>query len=179
MKASSLVFAFLAVVALSTGAIGCSSSSTNANGDAGSDAPVSFANDVMPIFQQNCTQSNVCHGQMNLAVVENLYLGISSPTVDPATTKSVYDELVGVKSVEDPAMNLVTADNAETSYLVHKLNGDQNMFDAECAKAGKCTSVNCTIQMPCGAPMPYDAEMLSGMSLQQITDWINQGAKNN
>ncbi len=179
MQLRSLVLAFSAVVALAAGPVGCSSSSANANGDGGVDGPVSFAADVMPIFQQSCTQSQVCHGQMNMALVEKLYLGESSPTVDPATAKSVYDEIVGVPSLEDPSMDLIAAGDAGASYLVHKLNGDQNMFSAECAKAGMCGSPECTMQTPCGASMPYEAEMLSAANLQQITDWIDQGAKNN
>lgn len=60
--------------------------------DAGSEsaaAPVSFTDDVMPIFQQSCTLSATCHGQANNAGEENLYLGENEDNT-PSTIAPVY-----------------------------------------------------------------------------------------
>jgi hypothetical protein len=64
--------------------------------------------DVMPIFQRGCTLSSVCHGQMNNAQEENLYLGLNAGGGGTADSQAVYSGLVGVASKEDSSMNLVT-----------------------------------------------------------------------
>ncbi len=174
---------FLFTLTVLTGAFaasGCSSTS-GAAADGGTQS-VSFAMDVMPILQQNCTSSDQCHGQMNKPVSENLYLGPNMGPIDSATATIVHDQLVGKKSLEDPAMNLVTAGEPAMSFFLHKLNGDEGMFKSDCAKVPLCPSPTCTTAMPCGADMPYLGESLTisnQMGLQLITDWISQGAKNN
>jgi hypothetical protein len=180
-KSQSFVVSLVAMVA--SGAIGCSSSSTSSGSDGGgSGGPVSFSTDVLPVFQQNCSTGTTCHGQMKQAVVENLYLGPSSGPIDSATAKTVYDELVGVNSLEDPSMKLVAANTPNQSYLLQKVNGNEGMFAADCAKVPLCPSPTCTTKTPCGADMPYLGESLTisdPMGIQQLTDWIAQGAKNN
>lgn len=170
----------LVSIVVASGAIGCSSSSTSSGADGG--GPVSFSTDVLPVFQQNCSTGTSCHGQMKQAVVESLYLGPSSGPIDSATAKTVHDELVGVKSLEDPSMNLVTATMPNQSYLLQKVNGNEGKFTADCAKAPLCPSPTCTTKAPCGVDMPYLGESLTitdPMGIQQLTDWIMQGAKNN
>ena len=82
-----------------------------ATGDGGcGSASVSFTLDVMPIFQTGCTLSSVCHGQMNNAGEEDLYLGDHAGGTSPS---AVFGGLVGVRSREDPSMNLVTAGSPE------------------------------------------------------------------
>jgi hypothetical protein len=177
MPRSLIAFGLLAGVFIANG---CSSSSGAAANDGGPTAPVSFLKDVMPVLQMNCTASNQCHGTKNNKVAENLYLGPSTGAIDAATAKAVHDELVGVKSLEDPAMNLVTVGQPDKSYFLHKMNGDQGTFKSDCAKVPSC-GVTCTKDMPCGEPMPYLGESLTvtdPMALQQITDWITQGAPN-
>ena len=174
----------LALLAGALGASGCSSSTVGAAGDGGSSSgmAVSFSKDVMPILQMNCTASDQCHGTKNNKVAENLYLGPSMGPIDAATAKEVRDGLVGVKSLEDPAMNLVTAGKPAMSYFMHKLDGDEAMFNSECASVPLCPSITCTKAAPCGADMPYLGESLTAsdqMGLQQISDWITQGAPNN
>jgi hypothetical protein len=175
----------LALLAGALVASGCSSSTGAAAGDGGgsSGAAVSFSKDVMPILQMNCTSSAQCHGQKNYKLAENLYLGPSMGAIDAATAKAVHDQLVNVKSLEDPAMDLVTPGQPDKSYFLHKMNGDESKFNVDCASVPLCPSVlNCTKTMPCGADMPYLGESLTisnPMGLQQITDWITQGAPNN
>lgn len=143
-------------------------------------ASVSFSADIMPIFARDCSLSSVCHGQMNNAGDENLYLGLYSGggSVD---SQAVYSGLVGVASKEDPSMNLVTAGDSSNSYLWHKLLGDQNSnasIAGACEKAAT-TCMDCTTSTPCGGSMPYIGAPLAPNDLSAIESWISQGAPNN
>jgi hypothetical protein len=135
----------------------------------------------MPVLQQNCTASPVCHGQMGDGAVEGLFLGVSSDgaTIEPSTAMMVYAGLVGAKSLEDPSMDLVSPNEPQSSYLVYKLNGNQDTLAADCAKTTLCPSTTCTSQTPCGTSMPYLGAPLMPSGLQPITEWIMQGAPNN
>jgi hypothetical protein len=186
MQRNMTILASLAVVAAFAGAIGCSSSSPNGTGSSGSNTstPVSFKTDIIPIFQQSCTLSMECHGQPNNAGELNLYLGLN-PNTGPNTAATImmaYQALVGVNSVEDPAMPLVKPMDTTNSYILYKLNGTQNStasVSSECAK-NLCGSSDCTAATPCGALMPDTAAMPIAMDeIQTITDWISQGAPNN
>jgi hypothetical protein len=148
-------------------------------GDGGcGSASVSFMRDVMPIFQTTCTLSSVCHGQMNNAAEEDLYLGENAGGASPS---AVFGGLVGVRSKEDPSMNLVTAGSLGNSYLWHKLIGDQNTNAAVqtgCAQApSQCA--DCTTQAHCGAQEPYLSAGLPADELCTIQSWIDEGAPNN
>jgi|CZKU01.1.fsa_nt_gi hypothetical protein len=147
------------------------------DGGNGNVATVSFANDVMPVFQRGCTLSSVCHGQPNNAAEENLYLG-DNVTNTPATIAQVYASLVGVKSIEDPSMNQVTAGNVANSYLSRKIVGDQDTLAAGCAMAAQPCE-GCTAQTPCGTFMPYLGVMLDPGAIDAINQWIAEGAPNN
>ena len=122
MQRNMTILASLVVVA-GVGAIGCSSTSGPA--DAAPPTPVdpSFANDVMPILQQGCTISTVCHGQMGNSGEENLYLGkhqtsLDGKPVDPAVAMMVNAGIVSKPSLEDPSMNLITPmDPANSLHL--------------------------------------------------------------
>jgi hypothetical protein len=179
MHRSLAILSSLSVIAAAC-AMGCSSKATGSQGGATCDTsmPVSFKTDVIPAFQQNCTVSQSCHGQMNNSGEENLFLGfdVGMGTTDPM---AVYSMLVGVHSEEDPAMNLVTAGDLSTSYLWQKLQNTQNNFASACAKA---TCIDCNADSPCGGLMPYDGELLAmtdPQNLCSIQSWITQGAKNN
>jgi hypothetical protein len=153
-------------------ALGCSSSTAAAAGG----GPVSFSNDVMPIFQMGCTLSSSCHGQMT-GSKENLYLGDNVMNT-PDIIKQVYTGLVGVAALEDPAMSLIAKGDTSKSYLSHKLLNDQDNFDSDCAKATLCQEASCTAMTPCGTFMPY----LGSVDLDRaaiIDNWITQGALNN
>jgi len=155
------------------------------NGDDGAidcgSAAVSFSADVMPTFQKGCTLSGVCHGQMNNATEESLYLGLNSGGGGSADSLAVYTGLVGVPSQEDPSMNLVSAGDTSNSYLWHKINGDQNALASQCSQA-TLICIDCTTSAPCGGLMPYQGEPLSVDAPQYlctIENWISQGAPNN
>jgi len=170
---------------------GCSSSTPAAGGDGGNggggcgSAPVSFRSDVMPIFPANCSSSTICHGQTGNSSAEDLYLGLGAGegTDGPADIAAVYAGLVGVKSLEDPSMNLVTAGDLESSYLWHKISGDQNSdptVTAGCAPAaaGANPCSDCVTGAPCGVQMPF-AATLAPSAICTLQNWIQQGASDN
>ena len=145
-------------------------------------AAVSFSADIMPIFQRSCTLSTVCHGQMNNAQEENLYLGKNGGGGGSADSYAVYSGLVGVHSKEDPSMNLVTAGDTSNSFLWHKVNDDQMTLNSGtlatgCMKAS-AMCFDCTTDAPCGGAMPYLGEPLAADDLCTIESWIAQGAPN-
>jgi len=67
-----------------------------------------------------------------------------------------YNNLVNVDSTEDPSRKRVLPGDATNSYIVIKLEGRQTI----------------------GAKMPMGGS-LDAVSLQNIRNWINRGAKNN
>jgi hypothetical protein len=168
-------------------AIGCSPASSSATGAAGGceAAPVSFQRDVMAIFAASCSTSSICHGQMNEAAEENLYLGLSATpeSSGPGDVAAVYAGLVGMKSLEDPSMNLVTAGDLDASYLWHKISGDPNSDTAvamgcEAAATGANPCSDCSAAAPCGVPMPFTGS-LDPSAICTIQNWIMQGANDN
>jgi hypothetical protein len=142
---------------------------------------VSFGTDVIPIFQSGCTIASVCHGQMNNAAEENLYLSENGGGGGSADIQAVYRGLVGVASKEDPSMNLVAAGDPSRSYLWHKVYGDENSNPSVvsgCANApSQCQ--DCNTSTPCGGDQPYLGEALGSADLCTIQNWIGQGAQNN
>jgi hypothetical protein len=172
--------ALLSSLAAIVGATGCSSSSSPSA--APPDCPpadVSFANDVMPVFQANCTTTSSCHGQMQDATAENLYLGESTGKTDPS---AVYGGIFNVKAVENPSMNLITPGSTANSFLWHKLQSlaDLQALTSECAKS-TATCTDCA-GSPCGGVMPYLADAFSITNPDAtctIQNWIANGAKNN
>lgn len=134
---------------------------------AGNSTPVSFAADVLPIFQRSCALSASCHGDPGAGPLQP-YLG-SSGGVDAATLTAL---IVGVKSAEDPAMDLVAPKDPANSFLMHKMDGDQ------CALGQACAGTNYSTQYPdCGSAMPYLSPVLPVATRDTVRAWIMQGAK--
>ena len=67
-------------------------------------AAVLFSADIMPIFQRGCTLSSVCHGQMNNAPEENVYLGLNSGAGGSAESPSS----VRIFSIGNPKLSAPT-----------------------------------------------------------------------
>jgi hypothetical protein len=123
---------------------------------------VSLQNDVMPIFNGNCG-SMMCHGGEGAPGV--LFLGAESAAGSDFST--VRMGLVGVFAMELPKMPYVTADAPVTSYLMHKLDGDQCQYDSSCA-GGSCL-----------ADMPNGGATLPVATRDTVRRWIAQGALDN
>jgi len=170
------ILSSLAIVVSALGAIGCSSKTTPAVATCDPTAPVSFKTDVLPVFQKSCTLSSVCHGQMNNAAEESLYLGENSGVAD-TDPNAVYAQLVGVDAKEIPSMKLVAAGDIDNSFVWHKMNNTQDTLASECSKATMMCS-DCTSSTPCGGLMPYLGSVVEPDFLCTIQGWISQGAKN-
>ncbi len=70
---------------------------------------------------------------------------------------SSYNNIVDVNSTQDPAKKLVSPSDANNSYLVIKIEGRQSI----------------------GGRMPLNRSPLSSAKIQNIKNWINNGANNN
>ena len=128
---------------------------------------ISFKTDVVPLFQQSCALSTSCH-QDKVGGPSGLYLGGSSNS--PADPAGVYAAIVGVASIELPSMQYVKAGDLANSFLMHKMDGNQCQFSAQC---GATPAPNC------GDVMPQSSCPLTGAQRDTVRRWIAQGAQNN
>jgi len=118
---------------------------------------VSFKDDVLPIFEQSCVFSS-CHGSKT-GGNNGIYLGARGSS----NATEIRDALVGKSSTRMPSMKYVTPFRPESSYLLHKLDGNFCGLDA-CAE-GKC-----------GDRMPKGGDALEPSQLELVQAWIAQGA---
>lgn len=191
MRQRILISNFVCSLASLTLAVGCSSStsgsppgSSSSSTSSASGAAVSFAQDIMPIFQNDCSTANggTCHGVTTVTTqaLPRPYLGPYLTTLDAGIVDQVYSGLVNVDSNQAPKMPYVDPGSLANSYLWHKVYGDL----AALADAGDCTNSVSQID-PCGAQMPDTSLMLSGVaalpasSQAEIASWIDAGAPNN
>jgi outer membrane protein assembly factor BamB len=77
-----------------------------------------------------------------------------------------YASLVGVPSTQLPTMRRVEPSDPTTSWLVHKLDGTQNTFDAQCVGGS------------CGTSMPLNQPQLPAAVRDAIRTWITNRAMN-
>jgi hypothetical protein len=171
-QALALPFATLAIaIASAIGAgIGCSSAAKAAPEACTSHAPPAgadftqpaahFRADVLPLFVQSCAFTS-CHGDRG-GGSSGVFLGSKEVAADPGEVRS---GLVGVAAPELASMPLVTPSDPARSYVMHKLDGDQCLFDAECADKS------------CGDSMPQAGETLPAAERDKVRRWIAQGAK--
>ena len=131
---------------------------------------VSFAKDVLPIFNMSCgIGGQQCHGDPSVSKhTAQPYLGQTGAN-DAA---KVIAGIVGQSAAEDPQLNLVTASDVKKSYLMHKVDGDACLFATACNATGNPLFKNCGIQMP------FNAGSLDQAKRDTIRRWIAQGAKN-
>jgi hypothetical protein len=124
---------------------------------------VSFADDVMPVFAQNCN-SATCHGSTT-SPDGKLYLGRASMN-DETTLDTVHGNLVGVAATRAPTMMRVAPGDAEHSFLMIKLDGD-----FACPQVA-CGTLGCGVKMPHGSSKP---KLDIGVR-NTIRSWIQNGA---
>lgn len=175
------ILSSLAAIVSAIGVTGCASSSGSGSQQVTCNANPSFKTDVMPVFQQSCTLSSVCHGQMGNSAEENLFLGENAMNTD-ADISATYAQLVNVKAKEIPSMNLVTPGDLNNSFLWHKVHDSisdlTSNLGMQCAKAtAMCT--DCTAAQPCGSTMPYQSNPIDPMFACTLQNWIMNGAMNN
>jgi hypothetical protein len=158
-------------------------------GAGASAAPVSFANDLMPIFQGNCSVGSpatgpnaTCHGDSNVSSpfggVRREYFGPPAPaTSSAATLAMIYCGLVSEVSSEDPYMDVVKPGDPTQSFLWYKINGTQGSLDNQtpdqCARGdlGSCGDAM-SLSLLSGS----STTLLPQADLDLICNWIVQGA---
>ena len=144
----------------------CAACSSSGPGDLAPTA--SFHADVVPIFVASCSFATTCHGDRNRGQA-GLYLGRSSN--DGADADAVYENLVGVKATIAPMIR-VTPGDPGNSFLMHKLDRDQNTSGISCNGAGLNGG-------PCGDGMPVSGDELSTAKRELVRIWIRDGAARN
>jgi hypothetical protein len=107
--------------------------------------------DVQAILGRSCAVGG-CHASAPGAG------GLALPQADAAWV----DRVVGVRSRQNPSMDLVTPGDPETSWLVHKIAGDLCRF-------------TCDMKIGCGGQMPF-GQKLSEQERGLILAWIRDGA---
>jgi hypothetical protein len=158
-------FVVVLVVIGSGHTLGCS-----ANSGSQPTGPVSFKQTVLPLFEQSCgIGEGACHGEGLAPGTGRPFLGNHAGGTDPAM---VLMGIVNQPSSEDPQLDIVKASDPDNSYLIHKLDGDQVQFSAECAKATQAYPM-------CGSQMPYTGMALDQSTIDSVRQWIAQGAQNN
>ena len=120
---------------------------------------MSFQIDVMPVFAKSCASAS-CHGITD-SPRGGLFLGAELKHGSDAS-----QVLAGLlkPSAQLPSMPFVTPNDPSNSYLMHKLDGDQCLFQTSCV-GGDCQRT-----------MPYDTGTLTVESRDVIRRWIAQGA---
>jgi len=101
-----------------------------------------FAENVQPIFTKSCAHPS-CHGDAKSAGMQ-LSEGVA------------YDNIVNVKSSEDPHFMRIKPTEPDSSYLAMKIEGRQTV----------------------GMRMPLTGGPLTDKQIQVIRSWVAAGAKN-
>ena len=184
---------FLAFVAFVGGALalggapGCSDSGTGGSGgsaceEIGADGcfdyacyepskdTVTFSGDVLPVFEQSCALSASCHGNPlspSGPAGYQPYLGEVNPETTPSDVDLIFMVNVGADSVRAPSMKIIDPGKPETSFLMHKMDGD-----LDCAELA-CLMDDCLVSMPQGSGI------LPRESRDKVRNWILQGAEQN
>ena len=96
--------------------------------------------------------SPICSGCHSGPTSNNLPSGMNL-----TSTANSFAALVGVASIEVPAVNRVEPGDPDNSYLIHKLEGTQSV----------------------GSRMPQGGPFLPQATIDMIRDWITDGAPNN
>ena len=119
-----------------------------------------------------------CHASPAGLIPNSLILG-GSGDAGTVSNAQIVAGLVGVTSAEDPKMNLVTAGDPTNSFLMHKVDGDQCVAEADC-NAGQLALAypNCGANMPLNIPPATLAQtmLLPVTERDKIRAWIKQGA---
>lgn len=103
---------------------------------------VFFEQQIQPIFNQTCGN---CH----------IGSSVGGLNLDPG---SAHGNIVGVRSLQNPNMSLITPGNPDQSYLYQKLLENGNFFNER---------------------MPRNRAPLSTGQIELVKTWILEGAQNN
>ena len=171
-----------------TGTSGTAMSGSGGGSGSGTSATISFANDVMPIFQNSCAKAGACHNDP-MAVVNGggpgkaggrPYLG-TAPDGGAETPMDIMKVYAGLLDPTPPnhitswelvtptPMPYIVKGQPTQSFLMIKMDGNQlRSLDPQCV-AGDYIS--------CGLPMPSDDPQLKPLpEREKVRSWISQGA---
>ncbi len=175
----------------STGSGGSGTAATGASSGGGGDSPangcfdytgfdgmtptVTFKADVLPIFRTSCGLSASCHQSQTPPLPAEQYLGpsLSMPAPTAAQIASILSGIVGVKSVDEPDMDVVAPGDPAHSFMMYKLDGDPTNVNGL-----TCPNLKCAANMSCLLAMPSGGPQLPSTERDTIRRWIAQGAKN-
>jgi hypothetical protein len=140
---------------------------------------VTFKADILPTFRQSCGLSTSCHGTAPPSpppLPAQHYLGpsVSDPAPTAAEIQGILAGIVGVKSIDEPDMDVITPGHPETSFMLYKLDGDPNPCNPNPIT---CPKLECAKTMTCLLAMPSGGTPLPDETRDQIRRWIAQGAK--
>jgi hypothetical protein len=168
----SIISAAVIFGAFALGSTACGNGSTGGSGGGGD---VSFSTDVLPIFRTSCGLSSSCHGEETPPTPAQHYYGPALADAAPTAMQigEIFTQAVGVKSVDDPDMDVIKPGDSAHSFLIFKLEGDPTKASLDDA------SLTCAADMSCGTSMPQGGPMLAADQIATIKNWIDQGAKNN
>lgn len=127
---------------------------------------VAFQADVLPIFRNSCGLSSSCHGTQGGPIAQP-FLGppASAGMASQSDIEAIFAANVGVASVKEPNMKIVTPGDAANSFLMHKMDNSL-----------KCETLTCGGN--CGGSMPLGSPTLGQDQRDIVRRWIQQGAKN-
>jgi hypothetical protein len=131
-------------------------------------APVSFQNDVLPIFRGSCGFSS-CHNDQT-GPTDRPYYGknINDGDMTACDIAVIFEQAVGEVSVKATGMKIIEPGKPEASFLMYKLDGT-----LECDAIQGCSG-----EGSCGTTMPQGSDKLESDRLETIRSWIKQGAIN-
>jgi hypothetical protein len=180
-----LAIALGAFGVLSPACGGSSGSSSSGNPDCfdytsfdGMSPPVTFKADVLPIFRTSCGLSQVCHGNRTPATPAQHFYGpplSEGATVSNADIALIRMGAVGVPSVDEPDMNIITPSDPSKSFMMYKLDADPLSANTSVT----CSTLKCAANMACGTGMPQAGMQLSSTDRDTVRRWIAQGAQDN
>jgi hypothetical protein len=127
----------------------------------------SFRRDIQPILAVSCALSTACHGtDRGRAPQQPPLLGPNvDVTPDDAMLVAIVADLLQ-PAARAPGLARVKPGRPQESFLVHKLDGSQS-----------CAGVACF--GGCGTRMPQTGDPLPSERIDQLRDWILDGAQNN
>jgi hypothetical protein len=117
----------------------------------------SFETDVAPVLEKSCAFGS-CHGSRGPAN-RGIFLGAKT-----AEDRQAVKDALRSASRAAPALPYVTPGDPDKSFLMHKLDGDQCVFQESCVGGD------------CGKSMPEGNDLLPETSRDAIRRWIAQGA---
>ena len=128
-------------------------------------ATLTLKNDIQPILTLSCSLSSSCH---QTGSMHNPHLGPSLFQLDggkpsDSVMQLMLDELKK-PSTQVSGRNIMEPGKPEASYLMNKLEGNNNCSGFTCMGPDKCG-----VRMPDGTP-------LDNPTIEKIRSWIKKGA---